>query len=88
MRDNRPGRQARRNLAHPNRLQESGNPRVTAPDGVEPVAEFLDSEFPLEPRKKNPSARELEATATKRMTVDLQIDRDPIWHPRPLKNSG
>lgn len=46
-----------------------------APDGVEPVAEFLDREFPLEPRKKNPSVRELEAAATKRMTVDLQIDR-------------
>jgi hypothetical protein len=46
-----------------------------APDGAEPVAEFLDREFPLEPRKKNPSVRELEATATKRMTIDLQIDR-------------
>jgi hypothetical protein len=46
-----------------------------AADGFEPVAEFLDDEFPLEPRKKNPSTRELEAAATKRMTVDLQIDR-------------
>lgn len=46
-----------------------------APDGAEPVAEFLDREFPLEPRKKNPSVRELEAAATKRMTIDLQIDR-------------
>ncbi len=46
-----------------------------APDGVEPVAEFLDREFPLEPRKKNPTVRELEAAATKRMTIDLQIDR-------------
>ncbi len=44
-------------------------------DGVEPVAEFLDREFPLEPRKKSPSVREIEAAATKRMTVDLQIDR-------------
>lgn len=46
-----------------------------APDGAEPVAKFLDQEFPLEPRKKNPSVRELEAAATKRMTIDLQIDR-------------
>lgn len=46
-----------------------------ARDGVEPVAEFLDREFPLEPRKKNPTVRELEAAATKRMTIDLQIDR-------------
>lgn len=46
-----------------------------APDGVEPVAEFLDREFPLEPRKKNPSSRELQAAATKRVTIDLQIDR-------------
>ena len=46
-----------------------------APDGVEPAAEFLDREFPLEPRKKNPSMGETEAAATKRMTVDLQIDR-------------
>ncbi len=43
--------------------------------GAEPVAEFLDREFPVEPRKKKPSARELRAAATKRMTVDLQIDR-------------
>lgn len=46
-----------------------------APDGTEPVAEFLDDEFPVEPRKKKPSACELEAAATKRMTIDLQIDR-------------
>jgi hypothetical protein len=46
-----------------------------AASGAEPVAEFLDREFPVEPRKKNPSARELQAAATKRMTVDLQIDR-------------
>lgn len=46
-----------------------------APDGIEPVAEFLDREFPLEPRKKKPSSRELQTAATKRMTVDLQIDR-------------
>jgi phage-related protein len=46
-----------------------------APDGSEPVAEFLDHEFPVEPRKKNPSAREQQAAATKRVTVDLQIDR-------------
>jgi phage-related protein len=46
-----------------------------APDGIEPVAEFLEREFPLEPRKKKPSSRELQAAATKRMTVDLQIDR-------------
>lgn len=43
-------------------------------DGSEPVAEFLDREFPLEPRKKRPSAKEIQA-ATKRMTIDLQIDR-------------
>lgn len=46
-----------------------------APDGNEPVAEFLDDEFPVEPRKKNPSARELQAAAKKRATIDLQIDR-------------
>lgn len=46
-----------------------------APDGSEPVADFLDREFPVEPRKKSPSARELQAAATKRVTVDLQIDR-------------
>ena len=44
-------------------------------DGAEPVAEFLDGEFPLEPRKKNPSAREVEAAATRRMTIDSQVDR-------------
>lgn len=44
-------------------------------DGSEPVAEFLDREFPLEPRKKRSSRREIEAAATKRMTMDLQIDR-------------
>ena len=44
-------------------------------EGDEPVAEFLDREFPLAPRKKKPSARELQAAATKRMTIDLQIDR-------------
>jgi len=36
--------------------------------------EFLDREFPFEP-KKNPSAREIDAAAQKRMTMDLQIDR-------------
>lgn len=46
-----------------------------APDGVEPVTEFLDREFPLEPRKKNPSPREIEAASRKRMTIDVQIDR-------------
>jgi phage-related protein len=44
-------------------------------DGSEPAAEFLDREFPLEPRKKRPSAKEMQAAATKRMTIDLQIDR-------------
>jgi phage-related protein len=46
-----------------------------APDGTEPVAEFLDQEFPVEPRKRKPSTRELQAAATKRVTIDLQIDR-------------
>lgn len=46
-----------------------------AADGSEPVADFLDYEFPVEPRKKNPRPREVEAAATKRMTIDLQIDR-------------
>lgn len=46
-----------------------------APDGTEPVADFLDDEFPVEPRKKRPSARELQAVASKRVTIDLQIDR-------------
>ena len=41
----------------------------------EPVAEFLDQEFPLEPRKKRPTAKEIQAAATRRMTIDLQIDR-------------
>lgn len=44
-------------------------------DGSEPVAEFLDQEFPLEPRKKRPSIKETQAAATKRMTIDLQVDR-------------
>jgi hypothetical protein len=44
-----------------------------APDGSEPVAEFLDKEFPVEPRKKNPSDRELQAAATKRVTIDRSI---------------
>lgn len=44
-------------------------------DDTEPVAEFLDHEFPVEPRKKKPTARELQGAATKRVTVDLQIDR-------------
>lgn len=63
-------------------------------DGVEPVAEFLDREFPLEPRKKSPSVREIEAAATKRMTVDLQIDRlnglasddPPLPFPQPRRS--
>ena len=46
-----------------------------AADGSEPVAEFLDREFPVEPRKKRPSATEIQATAAKRVTIDLQIDR-------------
>lgn len=46
-----------------------------AGDGSEPVVEFLNREFPLEPKKKNPSAKEIQAAATKRVTVDLQIDR-------------
>jgi len=46
-----------------------------APDGSEPVGEFLDREFPVEPRKKKPSAREAQAAARKRATIDLQIDR-------------
>jgi phage-related protein len=46
-----------------------------ADNGSEPVAEFLDQEFPLEPRKKRPSIKETQAAATKRMTIDLQIDR-------------
>ncbi len=46
-----------------------------APDGVEPVTEFLDREFPVEPKKKNPSPKEIEAAAQKRVTIDLQIDR-------------
>ncbi|HEX3735754.1 MAG TPA: hypothetical protein VHU86_11460 [Solirubrobacterales bacterium] len=50
-----------------------------APDGVEPVAEFLDHEFPVEPRKKKPSARELQAAATKRVTIDLQMIALTDW---------
>jgi phage-related protein len=46
-----------------------------AADGFEPVMGFLDREFPLQPRKKEPSAREIDAAAQKRMTIDLQIDR-------------
>jgi phage-related protein len=46
-----------------------------APDGSEPVTDFLDAEFPVEPRKKNSSAREIETAATRRATIDLQIDR-------------
>ncbi|MEZ4588686.1 MAG: type II toxin-antitoxin system RelE/ParE family toxin [Gemmatimonadales bacterium] len=44
-------------------------------DGSEPVAEFLDEEFPLEPRKKHPTDDEVAAAARKRATLDLQIDR-------------
>jgi hypothetical protein len=43
-----------------------------AADGSEPVAEFLDQEFPLEPRKKRPSVKETQAAATKRMTIDFR----------------
>lgn len=43
--------------------------------GTEPVAEFLDQEFPVEPRKRKPSLSEIEAAAKKRATIDLQIDR-------------
>jgi phage-related protein len=46
-----------------------------AADGSEPVAEFLEAQFPLEPRKKNSSESELAAAAKKRVTIDLQIDR-------------
>lgn len=46
-----------------------------ARDGSEPVAEFLDEEFPLEPRKKDPTDDELAAAARKRATLDLQVDR-------------
>ena len=46
-----------------------------AADGSEPVAEFLDEEFPLEPATKNPSEKELSTYAKKRVTIDLQIDR-------------
>lgn len=54
-------------------------------DGTEPVVEFLDHEFPVEPRKRNPSARELQAAATKRVTVNLQIDRLNGMEARPRK---
>jgi len=46
-----------------------------AADGSEPVAEFLDEEFPLESKKKHPSQAELLAAAKKRAAIDLQIDR-------------
>jgi phage-related protein len=46
-----------------------------AADGSEPVAEFLDEEFPLEPRKKNPTKAKVAAAAKKRAAIDLQIDR-------------
>ena len=67
-----------------------------AADGSEPVEDFLDHEFPLEPRKKNPSVREIEAAATKRMTIDLQIDRlnglanddPPLPFPTRRKSTG
>lgn len=45
-----------------------------APDGTEPVADFLDDEFPVEPRKKKPSARELQAAASKPFPHTSQID--------------
>jgi phage-related protein len=45
-----------------------------AADGSEPVAEFLDEEFPLEP-KKSPTEAELVSAAKKRAAIDLQIDR-------------
>jgi phage-related protein len=46
-----------------------------AAGGAEPVAEFLDAEFPLEPRKKKLTEADFAAAAKKRATVDLQIDR-------------
>jgi hypothetical protein len=46
-----------------------------APDGSQPVEEFLDREFPVEPPKKKPGASEVQAAARKRATIDLQIDR-------------
>jgi phage-related protein len=46
-----------------------------AGDGTEPVAEFLEDEFPLEPGKANPTDAEIFAAAKKRATIDLQIDR-------------
>ena len=46
-----------------------------APDGSQPVAEFLDREFPVEPAKKKPHVSEVQAAARKRVTIDLQIDR-------------
>lgn len=46
-----------------------------AANGSEPVAEFLDGEFPLEPRKEKPTDAELVGAAKKRAAIDLQIDR-------------
>jgi phage-related protein len=46
-----------------------------ARDGSEPVAEFLDREFPVEARKRKPRGSEMQAAARKRATIDLQIDR-------------
>jgi phage-related protein len=46
-----------------------------AADGSEPVAEFLDQEFPLEPGKAKATEAEIAAAAKKRVTIDLQIDR-------------
>ena len=44
-------------------------------DGAEPVLEFIDRVFPLEPPGKNPSQAAILKRAKRRAEVDLQIDR-------------
>lgn len=44
-------------------------------DGGEPVAEFLDSEFPMEPAGRTPTQKQIERAALRRAAIDFQIDR-------------
>lgn len=46
-----------------------------AADGAEPVREFLDATFPLEPRGAGATSAKIRRFAKRRAAVDLQIDR-------------
>lgn len=46
-----------------------------AEDGSEPVKEFLDATFPLQPGGADPTAAKIRKFAKRRAEVDIQIDR-------------